>query len=233
MKAMILAAGFGKRMRPLTETTPKPLLEVAGKCLIEYHIENIAKAGIKEIVINTHWLAEKIPQSLGSGERWGVSLQYSHEPDILETAGGILQALPTLCERDSQFLVVNGDVYSELDLARLLAQAPRLSEGHQAYLALVPNPDHHPEGDFGIDSGSSLLKPHGQAEANFTYSGVGLYHRSLFQHLSPGRHALGPLLREGIEAGRISGEVSESFWLDVGTPERLEQLRRYLKSLSN
>jgi len=264
MKAMILAAGLGKRMRPLTEHTPKPLLSVGGHYLIEYHLKNLAKAGFKEVVINTHWLAEQIPAVLGDGARWGLNISYSHEPDLLETAGGIINALPLLVEgsflnseteQEGVFLVINGDVFCDLDLAAWIKSAPALNTEKNAYLALVDNPDHHPEGDFIFRSEEqplALIEPESMKadakdENSFTYSGLALFHCSFFKGLSDkggadkgeadkeqtnsvqtGPQPLGPLLKAAISEHRVLGTLLSDFWLDVGTPERFEKLKSRL-----
>ena len=243
MKAMILAAGLGKRMRPLTEHTPKPLLKVAGLHLIEYHLQKLEKAGFKEVVINTHWLAEQIPEALGDGSRWGLKLHFSHEPNLLETAGGILKALPALVgdkpntdrqandddsESSDVFLVINGDVYCELDLAAWLSSAPELDSHRNAYLALVENPDHHLEGDFVFTSNDQPLALIDQ-ESAFTYSGIALFHASFFKGLPAGPSRLGVLLKHAIAAQKVFGAILPDYWLDVGTPERFECLRKRLE----
>lgn len=230
MKAMILAAGLGKRMQPLTNITPKPLLKVGNRHLIEYHLEKLAQAGIREVVINTHWLAEQIPAALGSGEKWGLQLTYSHEPELLETAGGIRQALPYLVDsQEDTFLLVNGDVYFDWDLSEWLNKAKNIMQQFQACLALVPNPVHHPVGDFYLDSASHLLSLDGLDQSEkYTYSGVGLYRGSLFNDLPEGYLALGPVLKQAISKGMISGCFQNEYWLDVGTPERLEELASFV-----
>jgi len=236
MKAMILAAGLGKRMRPLTERTPKPLLQIAGRYLIDFHLQNIANAGIKEVVINTHWLAEQIPEALGNGEQWRLNLTYSHEPVLLETAGGIIQALPSLSDGQEPFLLVNGDIYTELNLnewlLQVLALDDALNRSRLACLAMVSNPAHHPEGDFRIDADTGLLQPLSK-NLNLpalTYSGVGIFHPAFFEGLSPGPSQLGPLLQAQIRAGCVSGLVMSDYWLDVGTPERYTALQARLAS---
>ena len=223
---MILAAGLGKRMQPLTNACPKPLLKVAGRYLIEYHLEKLAKAGIRDVVINTHWLAEQIPEALGSGEKWGLTIHYSHEPELLETAGGIRQALDYLLDDGSEsFLLINGDVYIEWDLNAWLNKAKRLMADKQAFLALVPNPAHHPEGDFSYQAEANELSlKASDVKQTFTYSGIGLYHTSLFSGLDIAHRPLGPLLKEAIAEHTILGQVENDYWLDVGTPERLNDL---------
>ena len=226
MKAMILAAGLGRRMQPLTNTTPKPLLEVGGKYLIEFHLEKLAAAGIRDVVINTHWLADQLPQALGSGEKWGLNIHYSHEPELLETAGGIRQALDGLVDDVSDaFLLINGDVYFEWNLSTWLKKSEKSLNEHQAFLALVENPSHHSKGDFTCSSDSNLLGLKKNAPIDtYTYSGVGLYRASFFSGLDQGYQALGPLLKQAIADELIVGQVETAYWLDVGTPERLNTL---------
>lgn len=229
MKAMILAAGLGKRMRPFTDHTPKPLLTIGSRYLIEFHLERVAKAGIKEVVINTHWLAEQIPAALGSGERWGVKIYYSHEPELLETAGGIRECLHWLANKpDDVFLLINGDVYFEWDLPSWLASAPILDEQHPVYLALVKNPAHNPKGDFSCSASDLCLSSCGRGAPTFTYAGIGLFRASFFAELEKGYQALGPLLKAGLEHKAILGKPVDAYWLDVGSPERLEELRNRL-----
>jgi MurNAc alpha-1-phosphate uridylyltransferase len=225
MKSMILAAGLGKRMRPLTDHTPKPLLKVAGRYLIEFHIERLVRSGIKDIVINTHWLGEQLPEALGDGERWGATIHYLNEDVLLETAGGILAALPLLCDGDESFLVVNGDVYTEMDLSAWLDASPVLNEQNLAYLALVKNPEHNQSGDFCFDAETLKLSLVGTSSLAFTYSGIGLFHPALFETLRSGPSPLGPLLKQYIEKQQVLGIVISDYWLDVGTPERLAKLK--------
>ena len=231
--AMILAAGRGERMRPLTDHTPKPLLAVGGKPLIVWHIERLRAAGFGHIVINHAHLGQQIEDALGNGAGFGVSIEYSREVSALETAGGIATALP-LIEEDV-FPVVNGDIYCEYDFSLLAEPLARLADGHdQAHLVLVGNPPHHPQGDFVLDGGrlrdaDAPLTPH---PARLTFSGIGVYHRALFAHTAVGQKApLAPLLRMAIDAGRVSGEHFGGRWVDVGTPARLtaldEELRQY------
>lgn len=224
--AMILAAGRGERMRPLTDHTPKPLLKVGGKPMIVWHIERLREAGYTHIVINHAHLGQQIEDTLGSGAVWGVTIAYSREAHALETAGGIATALPLI---DSDvFLVVNGDIYCEFDFARLAAPVTRLAAGHdQAHLVLVDNPPHHPQGDFvlahaRVVNADMPLTPH---PSRLTFSGIGVYHRALFAATPAGEKApLAPLLRLAIDAGRVSGEHFPGRWVDVGTPDRLRQL---------
>ncbi|KZZ76430.1 hypothetical protein A3766_02430 [Oleiphilus sp. HI0132] len=225
MKAMILAAGLGKRMRPLTEHVPKPLLRIGEKYLIEFHLEKLAAAGIQDVVINTHWLAQQIPASLGNGEKWGLRIHYSHESELLETAGGIVQALSMLTdEAEPEFLLINGDVYSELNIAEFLNNASTHNESREAYLALVDNPEHNLKGDFVLQS-SGKLSANTNDGKHLTYAGIALFHRDFFKDIKPGPSQLGPQLRTAIEAQRVGGERIQSYWLDVGTPGRLQTLR--------
>ncbi|RDH86665.1 MAG: mannose-1-phosphate guanylyltransferase [endosymbiont of Escarpia spicata] len=217
MKAMILAAGRGERMRPLTDHTPKPLLPVAGKPLIEYHIEALAGAGIRELVINHAHLGKQIEAALGDGSRWGVTIHYSAESPALETGGGIFRALPLLGE--APFLVVNGDVWCEIDFAGLV-----LPPGRLAHLVMVPNPSHHPAGDFSLE-GDALVDV---GSGRLTFSGIGLYAPALFTGCDSGAFPLGPLLRSAMAAGEVSGEAFFGRWSDVGTPQRLAALEQSL-----
>ena len=214
MKAMILAAGRGERMRPLTDYTPKPLLSVGGKPLIVWHLIRLAKAGFKQIVINHAHLGAQIEQALGDGSLWGVQIQYSPEKVALETAGGIAYALPLL--GDAPFLVVNGDTFTDVDFATLT-----LAPNHQAHLVLVDNPAQHPQGDFAIKNG--LLKNEG--EPKLTFSGVGIYHPDLFAGVMRGEPAkLAPLLGQAIAQNLASAQHYQGIWHDIGTPERLHDL---------
>jgi MurNAc alpha-1-phosphate uridylyltransferase len=225
--AMILAAGRGERMRPLTDHTPKPLLPVGGKPLIVWHIERLRAAGFSHIVINHAHLGQQIEDALGNGAEFGVSIDYSREVSALETAGGIATALP-LIENDV-FPVVNGDIYCEYDFSRLTEPMARLTAGHdQAHLVLVDNPPHHPKGDFMLDAGRIVTSP---LRPPLTFSGIGVYHRALFAHTPAHEKApLAPLLRRAIDAGRASGEHFAGRWVDVGTPERLQQLDESLRT---
>lgn len=225
MRAMILAAGRGERMRPLTDFLPKPLLPVAGKPMIVWHIEALVRAGIRRIVINHAHLGHLIEAALGNGARWGVEISYSPETEALETAGGIANALPLLADGavGAPFLVVNGDVWCDLDYATFCARAlGRLTQGHHAHLALVDNPPHHPDGDFVLDA-SGMVLPEG--DARLTFSGVGVYRPELFARVAAGEKArLAPLLIDAIAAQRLSGEHFRGRWEDVGTPQRLAAL---------
>jgi MurNAc alpha-1-phosphate uridylyltransferase len=230
-KAMILAAGRGERMRPLTDTLPKPLLQVGGKRLIEYHLGNLANAGFHEIVINHSYLGQMIETELGDGERYGVSVHYSHEPTALETAGGIAQALPLLRDGLEIGLVVNADIYCEFNFARLLPKLRRMREDPEeilAHLVLVDNPSHHIDGDFTLNSDKVALA----GEHRFTFSGIGIYQPQLFRGVAPGRAAkLSPLLHRVMALGKVSGEHYPGLWMDVGTPERLHLLNDHLTAL--
>lgn len=229
MKGMILAAGLGTRMRPLTDHTPKPLLEVGGKPLIVWHLEALRAASITEVVINTAWLGDKLEQALGDGRRYGVNIHWSHEPadKPLETAGGIVHALPLLGH--TPFLLVNGDIWLRY---RMTALRTALAPGKQAHLVLVDNPAHNLKGDFGLlDISSAAPEASKRAvlttrstESAFTYAGLAVYCPSLFQGLSQGVRPLAPLLHEAIAAGRASGEYFAGPWVDVGTPQRLTEL---------
>ncbi|MGF1547493.1 MAG: N-acetylmuramate alpha-1-phosphate uridylyltransferase MurU [Thiotrichales bacterium] len=215
MKAMILAAGRGERLRPLTDHTPKPLLRVGEQGLLEHHILRLHKAGYTELVINTHHLAALIHATIGNGARYGVTVHYSDEqPEALETGGGIRQALPWL--GTEPFLVINGDIWSEHPLT-----PPALAPATLAHLVLVANPEHHPQGDFVLDHGRITAT----GEPRLTFSGIGWYRPELFTGCLPGRFPLAPLLRAAMANGQVTGAAHQGFWLDVGTPERLQALR--------
>jgi len=228
---MILAAGLGKRMRPLTDNCPKPLLRVAGKTLLEYHLENLARAGVNELVINHAYLGQQIVDFVGDGSRWGLQVNFSAEGEPLETGAGILKALPLL--GDAPFLLINGDIWSDYPLAQLV-QRPLSG---LAQLVMVPNPVHNPEGDFALRDECVLLKsalqtPGAQA---FTFSGMSLLSPALFdvKHLGvdtwPEAFPLRDLLFPAIEAAKVTGELARRGWTDVGTPERLAQLEAELQ----
>lgn len=216
MKAMILAAGRGERMRHLTDNTPKPLLKLAGKALIEYSLEGLVKAGFTEIVINVAYLGQQILDYCGDGSRWGVSIQYSNEGETaLETAGGIAKALPLLGAEP--FLVVNADILFDYPLETLRQQ--RIDWAH---LVMIDNPPHHPQGDFCLQA-DGLLSEQGQPK--FTFSGIGVYHPAMFADVPVGEPLkLRPLLNAGMQQRRISGEYFNGLWLDIGTPERLQEI---------
>ncbi|MCB1905771.1 MAG: nucleotidyltransferase family protein [Rhodocyclaceae bacterium] len=223
---MILAAGRGERMRPLTDAYPKPLLAAGGKPLIVWHIERLRTAGFTELVINHAHLGEMIERALGDGRLFGVSIRYSPEAEALETAGGIRQALPLL--GDQPFLVVNGDIFCDYELARLREPPARLATGDDlAHLVMAPNPDHHPDGDFHLDD-SGRVDQHGTPK--LTFAGIGVYRPELFTELPAGAKApLGPLLRAAMDHGRVSGEAHDGAWLDIGTPRRLAELDQRLR----
>jgi MurNAc alpha-1-phosphate uridylyltransferase len=221
MKAMILAAGRGERMRPLTDHTPKPLLKVGGKPLIVWHLERLAKAGFKEVVINHAHLGEQIEKALGDGSQWDLHIQYSPEKTALETAGGIANAIPLLGAEP--FLVVNGDTFTEVDFGVL---THILQANNHAHLVLVNNPPQHPNGDFAIEAGK--LKNKGSKM--LTFSGVGVYHPDLFTSVTRGEPAkLAPLLRQAIAENQATAEYFQGVWHDIGTPERLNILDEALK----
>ncbi|MBA1148469.1 nucleotidyltransferase family protein [Ectothiorhodospiraceae bacterium WFHF3C12] len=218
MRAMILAAGRGQRMRPLTDHTPKPLLEVAGKPLLAHHLEALVRAGITEIVINTAWLGAQIVEAIGDGGRFGASVQYSDEGDsALETGGGIRKALPLLGE--GPFAVVNGDVWTDFPFERLPGDIDGL-----AHLVLVDNPGHNRNGDFALVDGRVSV----EGGERHTFSGIGVYRAALLADTEPGAFPLAPLLRDAARRGLVSGELYAGRWDDVGTPQRLKALRTAL-----
>lgn len=219
MKAMILAAGRGERMRPLTDSVPKPLLRVGGKPLIVHHLEKLQAAGISEVVINHAWLGDKLVAALGDGSDFGVQIAWSAEAAALETAGGIVQALPLL--GDGPFLVINGDTWLGLDYAPLVSQA--LGDD-LAHLWLVANPPQHPDGDFSLEGDRVLDRP------GLTFSGVGLYHGAAFSALTQGSRKLAPLLRDWMAQGRVGGSQLIGDWRDIGTVARLRALDDELSS---
>lgn len=219
MKAMILAAGLGNRMRPLTLHTPKPLLEVGGKPLIVWHIEKLAAMGVNEVVINTAWLGEKLAQALGDGSQFGVKILWSHEGEGLETAGGIINALPLL--GDEPFILVNGDVWTTMDFAPLLNV--ELGE-NLAHLVLVQNPEQHPNGDFTLADGKAYTFDQQISGENLTFSGVSVIHPKMFAGLEAGKRPLAPLLKAAMLEDKIAASKLTGIWVDVGTPERLNAL---------
>ncbi|HEU4652702.1 MAG TPA: nucleotidyltransferase family protein [Steroidobacteraceae bacterium] len=222
MRAMILAAGRGERMRPLTDSTPKPMLCVGGKPLIEYHVEALAKRGVRDIVINLAWLGEQIRAGLGNGEKWGVRIQYSWEQaGALETGGGIFQALPLL--GNEPFLVLSGDIWSDYPLQRL----PELAPDDVAHFVLVPNPDFHERGDFGLHMNRVVEG----AQDRYTYANIGVFKSQFFEGCRAGRFPLAPLMFEWIRRERVSGELYSGRWRNVGTPVQLQDLDRELTIL--
>ena len=216
MKVMILAAGHGKRMLPLTATTPKPLLKAGAHSLIEWQILKLAKAGFRDLVINIHHLGEQIPAALGDGSRFGVSIQYSVETELLETAGGIIKALPLL--GDDAFVVVNSDIWTDYDFVRLHNAA---TPGVLAHLVLVPNAPHHPAGDFHLHASGRVSD---NCQPKVTFSGISVLHPQLFAGQSVQRMPLSPLLREAMATQQVSGEYFTGEWQDIGSPERLKAL---------
>jgi MurNAc alpha-1-phosphate uridylyltransferase len=226
MRAMILAAGRGERMRPLTDARPKPLLEVGGKPLIQWHLESLSRAGVQHVVINHAWLGTMIEAALGDGRRFGLHIRYSPEQVALETAGGIAQALPLL--GSAPFLAINGDIFTRFDFSTLLERAAALSAGStDAHLVLVDNPPQHPHGDFALARGQVVE----DGPARLTFSGIGIYRPELFRTIEPGSRApLAPLLRTAMRAHRVSGERFAGCWADVGTPQRLADLDAKLRA---
>ncbi len=224
MKAMILAAGLGTRLRPLTLSTPKPLIKVAGKSLIEYQIENLISAGVRDIVINHAWLGEQIEEYLGDGTNWGVSIRYSAEAEPLETAGGVRKALDLLAtDNDEPFMLVNGDLFVDISYGSLNLN---LSVGDSAKLWLVANPEWHPEGDFALDTESRVINT---GERRYTFSGISLLRPSLFGSLVEGeKAALAPILRRLADQQMLAGELLTGYWNDVGTAERLAAVEAYV-----
>ncbi|MCS4296559.1 MULTISPECIES: N-acetylmuramate alpha-1-phosphate uridylyltransferase MurU [Acinetobacter] len=219
MKAMILAAGLGNRMRPLTLYKPKPLLEVGGKALIVWHIEKLKKIGVTEIVINSAWLADILIGTLGDGSQFGVTIRWTREDEGLETAGGIINALALL--GDQPFILVNGDVWTTFDFASLLDI--NLADD-LAHLVFVNNPEQHPHGDFTLANGRAYTFEQNQQGENLTYSGIAVINPKMFDGLEQGKRPLAPLLKQGMLDGKISAEKMQAAWVDVGTPERLTAL---------
>jgi MurNAc alpha-1-phosphate uridylyltransferase len=218
--AMVLAAGLGNRMRPLTDEVPKPLLEVGGKPLLVYHLEALARAGVRDVVINHGRNGQRIEDAMGDGSRFGVRIRYSPEGDTpLETGGGIRRALPLLGEKP--FIIVNGDVFTDFDFARLPAELPGL-----AHLVMVPNPPHNPQGDFAL-AGEVVLE---SGQTNMTYSGIAVLDPALFRDCPDGAFPLAPLLRAAMGRRQVTGECFDGRWVDVGTPERLRQLDTWLSA---
>ena len=219
MKTMILAAGRGERLRPHTDITPKPLIQVGKHRLIEYHLINLAKAGLKDVVINISWLADQIREALRDGSNYSLNITYSDEgAEALETAGGIINALPYL--GDEPFIVINGDIWCDYDLTKLMNR----NLEYEAHLVLVNNPEHNTEGDFALED--DMIKNTG--DEKLTYSGIGLYTQDFFAETKPGKKALAPILRKKSELNKVSGEIYNGQWVDIGTIERLAQLRSYL-----
>lgn len=226
MRAMLLAAGLGTRMLPLTQTLPKPLLRAGGQALIEYHLRNLAAAGVTDIVINHHYLGARLEAALGDGRRYGVAIVYSPEPERLETAGGIVKALPLLGQES--FLVISADIWSDYDLRQL-----RPVDGVQtlARLVMVDNPPHHPQGDFVLrENGSLGLRSGDDTVAGCTYSGISVMHPALFAGLAAAPLALRPVLDGAIVADKVEAQHFPGSWFDIGTPERLQELDMLLSN---
>lgn len=222
MKAMILAAGRGERLRPLTDTIPKPLMQIGDHSLVEWHIKRLQQAGITEIIINVSHLAEQIKSTLGSGQGYGVAITYSDEPEeALETGGGILQALPWL--GNHPFVVINGDIWTDYPFEQLQQPAGL------AHLVMVENPQQHPQGDFVLEKGQVLDATEGD---RYTFSGIGIYKPALFSGCKPGRFPLAPLLKEAMQEELVSGELYTGHWHDVGTPGRLLQVQTLVNGKS-
>ena len=222
MKAMILAAGYGKRMHPMTLNRPKPLVEAAGKPLVVYQLERLAAAGFTDIVINHGWLGEQIEEALGDGSQWRVNIRYSSEEEPLETGGGIFKALPLLTDKgEDSFLVVNADIYTDIDYSTL-----ELPEGKLAHLVMVDTPSFKSKGDFNLaDDGTITETP-----PQLTFSGVSVLSAKLFGSCQPGAFKLPPILIENIRQAKVSGHHHQGYWMDVGTLERLKTLEQYLGS---
>ena len=227
MKAIVLAAGRGERMRPLTDRVPKPLLRAGGRSLIEWQILRLVRAGVTQIVVNVSHFADQIEQALGRGEQFGAHIEYSQERVALETAGGITQALSLLGAEP--FIAVNADIYCEYDYARLKPATEALTQTRvpwAAYLVLVPNPEHHLRGDFSLAS-DGVVRPN-EADS-LTFSGIGVYQPWMFSGIADGeRQALGPMLHAGARTGIVRGERFEGRWMDIGTPQRLARLQALL-----
>jgi N-acetyl-alpha-D-muramate 1-phosphate uridylyltransferase len=219
MKVMLLAAGKGERMLPLTAKTPKPLLQVGGLALIEHQLLKLQAGGFTDIVINHAWLGQQIEQALGDGSRYGVQIQWSREVEPLETAGGIVQALPLLGV--APFAVVNADVWTDFPFAALHCALPA---GDLAHLVLVPNPVHHPRGDFVVNTSGRLAMPPLAETSTYTYSGIAVYQPALFAGVSERKYPLLPLLKQAINSQQASAQLHHGEWLDIGTPERLQEL---------
>lgn len=226
MKAMILAAGKGERMRPLTLHTPKPLLQVNGQPLIYYHLQRLARSGFSDVVINLAWLGEQIVDALGTGEAFGLKLSYSREGEPLETAGGIVRALPMLtAAADDWFLVINGDIWCDFDVRQL--QPPSAAD---AVLVLTDNPGHNPQGDFALGPGGHICGD--ETLPRLTFTGVSLLNRRLFAGLTEQSGKLGPILQKAVAEKRVKGVYHSGQWLDVGTSERLNMLNQQLSALN-
>ena len=237
MKAMILAAGRGERMRPLTDTTPKPLLKAGGKALIVWHLERLARAGFTQVIINHAWLGSLVEATLASDAPKSLGITYSPEGEALETAGGIANALPLIATQDEPFLVINGDIWCDFDPARALTIAQQMMASNAlAHLVMVPNPPQHPDGDFFLEGGrvfdeSGINGASSRSLPRLTFSGIGVYRPGLFSDVPRGSKAkLAPLLRAAMRTRQVSGELHAGKWEDIGTPERLAHLDTRLRN---
>ena len=219
MRAMILAAGMGKRMRPLTDNIPKPLLKVGDKTLIEYQIERLVAGGVTGIVINHFYLGSMIEEALGDGSQFGIEISYSREPVRLETAGGIIKALPIL--KDDSFIIVNADVWTDFDFSTL---QPVDGKDWLAHLVLVANSEHHPHGDFHLDNTGRVNEGNSTPNERLTFSGISVLHKNLFSGYPIQPRSVIPLLRQAMSHNRVSGEIHAGIWIDVGTPKRLGEV---------
>jgi len=235
MQAILLCAGRGERLRPLTDVTPKPLIKVNDRPLIDYQLEHLKKAGVTDVVINVAWLADQIMDYVDNGEQYGLTVRYSIEPEeALETGGGIVQAMSLI--DDEQFIVCNADIFHNADFSLLTNQVDSLDDDHLAYLLLVENPTHNPDGDFCLDGVKVIPRPSGLPKTRsqvksfkpHTYTGIGLYKRKFFAGLKNGRFALGPILKEKIAQGYVKGELFTGAWFDAGTKERLLEIEKYI-----
>lgn len=224
MRAMILAAGKGERMRPLTDTLPKPLLRVKNQALIIYHLQSLAKAGITEIVINVSYLGEKIEQYLGNGQALGVDIQYSYEDPVLETAGGIKKALPLLGEC---FIVLSADIFTDFDFHTLCA-VPENPDLALAHLVLTPNPSHHPKGDFGFVEQTSYLSD--CVPDLYNFGNIGVYQSAFFEDCPSGIYPLGKWLKQGILKRQVTGELYSGLWHNIGTPQQLQAVNQMINT---
>ena len=224
MKVMLLAAGKGERMQPLTSHTPKPLLQVGGYSLLEHLIRKLAAHNFTDLVINHAWLGQQVEDAFGDGSKLGVHIAWSRETEPLETAGGIIKALPLL--GDAPFAVVNGDIFTDYPFGKLRTA---LTTHDHVHLVLVSNPAHHPKGDFSVDGGDRLHLPTPEA-GTFTYSGIGVFHPQLFAGVTEPKYPLLPLLKQAINAQKAGGSVYNGTWMDIGTPQRLWQLDQQLKA---
>lgn len=219
MRAMMLAAGLGKRMKPLTADKPKPLLQVGDKTLIEHQIERLVTGGVTGVVINHFYLGSMIEETLGDGSRFGIEILYSREAIRLETAGGIIKSLPKL--KDDSFIVVNADIWTDFDFSRL---QPIDANDRLAHLVLVENAEHHPHGDFYIDDNGKVHEDHEARDKRLTFSGISVMHKKLFEGFPIQPRSTIPLLQEAMAEDRVSGEIHEGLWIDVGTPKRLQEV---------